>query len=178
MQMIPPQQYINKVPSPQPTHSYSLRRVRKPNPKYTKICQNIPKYTNGYANACMHITCHELCNAVLDTDSGKMMEYRHLIQKYPEIWSISMTNEFGRLLQGVDTRIPAGSDTMQFIPKSSIPIDKSITHARIVCDCHPLKPEPIRTRLTVDGNRLMCPHETSTDAADLILIKFVHIYTH
>ena len=60
---------------------------------------------------------------------------------------------------------------MSFVPKSSIPIDKIITYARIVCDYRPFKSEPNRTRLTVGGDRLQCLHDTSPDAADLILIK-------
>ena len=128
-------------------------------------------YVNGYANACIHISNQNLCNAVLDVDSGKMLEFRHLIVKYPEIWTKSMANEFGRLMQGVGTRMPKGSNTMKFVPKSHIPPDKVVTYARIVCDYRPLKSEPNRTRLTVGGDRLFCNHDTSTDAADLILIK-------
>ena len=60
---------------------------------------------------------------------------------------------------------------MSFVPKSSIPTDKIVTYACIVCDYRPLKSEPNRTRLTVGGDRLICLHDTSTDAADLILIK-------
>ena len=41
--------------------------------------------------------------------SGKMLEYRHLIQKYPEIWSTSIANEFGRLMNGVGKRMPNSS---------------------------------------------------------------------
>ena len=145
----------------QTTHSYSFRRNSRPN----------PRYSNGYANACIHISHQELCNAVFDADSGKMLEFRHLIQKYPDIWSTSIANEFGRLMQGVGTRMKTGSNTMQFIPKSQIPPDKVITYARIVCDYRPLKSEPNRTRLTVGGDRLVCEHKTSTDAADLMLIK-------
>ena len=82
-----------------------------------------------------------------------------------------MANEFGRLMKGVGTHIPNGSQTMSFVPKSSIPVYKIVTCARIVCDYLPLKSEPKCTRMTVGGNRLICLHDTSTDAADLILIK-------
>ena len=119
----------------------------------------------------MQITKNELCNAVFDADSGKMLEYRHLIQKYPEICSTSMANEFGSLMNGVVKCMPNGSQTMSFVPKSSIPIDKIFIYARIVCQYRPLKSEPNRTRLTVGGDRLQWLHDTSTDTADLILIK-------
>ena len=82
-----------------------------------------------------------------------------------------MFNEFGRLMKGVGKRMPTGSNTMEFVSKSHIPTTKPITYARIVCDYMPLKSEPNRTRLTVGGDTLTCDHETSTDTADLILIK-------
>ena len=63
---------------------------------------------------------------------------------------------------------------MNISPNSSqISPDQIITYARIVCDYRPLKSEPNRTRLTVGGDRLVCEHKTSTDAADLMLIKLL-----
>ena len=49
----------------------------------------------------------QMVNAVLDTETGKMLEYRKLIRhpKYKEEWSTSCANEFGRLAQGVGGRI-------------------------------------------------------------------------
>ena len=67
--------------------------------------------------------------------------------------------------------MPNSSQTMSFVPKSSISVDKTVTCARIVCDYRPLKSEPNCTRLSVRGNRLICSHDISTDSADLILIK-------
>jgi len=136
------------------SHSYNLRKHRTPNPRYAHTC--IPTHS---------------CNAVFDTPSGQMLEFKQLVKKYPKIWIPSMSNEFGRLLNGVGTRMPKGSETIEFIPPTDIPSHKTITYARIVCDYRPLKSEPNRTRLTVGGDRLTCSHETSTDAADLILIK-------
>ena len=68
-------------------------------------------------------------------------------------------------------RMPTGSDTKRFIHKSQIPPDKIVTYARIERDYLSLKSEPYRTRLTVEGGRLICEHDTSTDAADLGLVK-------
>jgi len=138
-------------------HSYNLRKHRRPNP------QN--------ANPCLQIATPYECNAVYDTDAGKMLEFRHLVKKYPEIWIPSMANEFGRLMQGVGDRMKSGSNTMKFVAHNAIPKNKTVTYACIVCDYRPLKSEPNRTRLTVGGDRLTCSHATSTDAADLILIK-------
>ena len=77
----------------------------------------------------------------------------------------------GRLMRGVGKCMRTGSNAMEFILKSDIPTTKTTTYTRIVCDYSPLKSEPNRTRLTVGGDKLTCDHGTSTDAADLILIK-------
>ena len=61
---------------------------------------------------------------------------------------------------------------MHFVAKSQIPTDKIVTYAQIVCDYRPLKSEPNRTHLTVVGDRLIYRHYTSTDAADLGIIKY------
>ena len=63
------------LPPASPMHSYSLHKVGHPN----------PHYSNSYFNACIQISQNELCNAVYDPDSGKMLEFLHIIQKYPEI---------------------------------------------------------------------------------------------
>jgi len=141
------------------SHPYNLRKLRSPNPRY--------------ANSCIVTPTDLQCNAVYDADSGQMLEYRHLVRKYPEIWVPSMSNEFGRLLQGVGSRMKKGSETIHFISHKTIPHTKTVTYARIVCDYRPLKSEPNRTRLTVGGDRLTCLHDTSTDAADLIAIKLL-----
>ena len=54
---------------------------------------------------------------VLDKGSGKLLNYRQLLQhpKYKKEWSVSSANEFGRLAQGVGNRI-TGTDTIKFIP--------------------------------------------------------------
>jgi hypothetical protein len=45
----------------------------------------------------------EQAMAVLDKDTGKLLNYRQLLvhPKYRKDWSISSANEFGRLAQGV-----------------------------------------------------------------------------
>ena len=48
-------------------------------------------------------TFHSMANAVLDQDTGEMLEYRQLLQhpKLQEDWELSSANEIGRLAQGV-----------------------------------------------------------------------------
>jgi hypothetical protein len=75
----------------------------------------------------------EQAMAVLDKDTGQMLNYRQLLQhpKYKKQWSISSANEFGRLAQGVGGRIK-GTNTIYFIHKHEIPKErqKDITYGR------------------------------------------------
>jgi len=93
--------------------------------------------------------------------------------KYRNLWSISFANEIGRLAQGIcDIK---GTDTFFFIRKSDIPKDrrKDVTYGRIVVTYQHQKSEPNRTRLTVGGDRVNYPFETSTPTADLPTIKML-----
>ena len=49
----------------------------------------------------------KMATAVLDGDTGELLEYRHLMKnpKYKEIWGNSFGNEVGRLTQGMPDRI-------------------------------------------------------------------------
>ena len=51
-----------------------------------------------------------------------------------DTWFRSPENEFGRLAQGVGTRIK-GTNTLTSIPKREVPFaTKKVTYGRIVCD--------------------------------------------
>ena len=72
--------------------------------------------------------------AVLDHETGEMLEYRHLIgrPKYKKEWGVSFGNEIGRLAQGMPGRVE-GTDTIHFIHKTQLPADrwKDVTYRRI-----------------------------------------------
>ena len=67
----------------------------------------------------------EIAAAVLDGDTGELLEYRHLMKntKYKEIWGKSFGNEVGRLAQGMPGRISKekATNTMFFIAQNEIP---------------------------------------------------------
>ena len=67
----------------------------------------------------------QFANAVLNHDTGEMMEYRHLIKKphLQKTWSTSFANEVGRLARGVGGRI-MGTGTMGFISKNDVPKER------------------------------------------------------
>jgi hypothetical protein len=67
----------------------------------------------------------EAANAVLDQDTGQLLEYCRLLKhpRFKDVWNKSATDEFGRLAQGIGGRIK-GTDTIQFIHKHKIPADR------------------------------------------------------
>jgi hypothetical protein len=113
-------------------------------------------------------------NAVIDPTTGKALEYRELITNpaTKEVWSRSSANEFGRLAQGVGGRIK-GTNTMHFIHRHEVPKNKTPTYARFVCDIRPHKAESERTRLTVGGNLIDYPGDTSAPTADITTFKIL-----
>ncbi len=105
-------------------------------------------------------TLTTLAHAVLDEETGQLLNYRQLLQhpRHREVWTTSSANEFGQLAQGVGTRIK-GTNTIHFIPKTSVPQDRfhDVTYGKFVCDYCPQKDSPYRTWLTVGGNKVNYP---------------------
>ena len=87
-------------------------------------------------------------------------------------WTQSLTNEWGRLGDGRLGKVK-GTNTIQFIPKEAVPINRKVTYGNFVCDHRPLKTEPLRVRLTVGGDRLDYPFEASSPASSLIDAKLI-----
>jgi hypothetical protein len=119
-----------------------------------------------------HLTTNPFANAVIDPITGKSMEYRALINDptTQKDWLHSAANEFGRCAQGVGNRIK-GTNTITFIPKHEVPADRKVTYARFVCTLRPQKTEVRRTRLTVGGNLIDYPGDTSAPTADITTAK-------
>jgi hypothetical protein len=115
--------------------------------------------------------------AVMDADTGKLLNYRQLIRdpKYQKEWSTSSANEFGRLANGVGGRIKAPTNTIKFIRRSDIPKErkKDVTYGQFVCTVRPEKKEKNRTRFTVGGDRINYPGEVATPTADMLVAKLL-----
>eukprot|EP00957_Ditylum_brightwellii_P077420 5882175-Ditylum_brightwellii.AAC.1 len=79
----------------------------------------------------------------------------------------SFANELDRLANGVGTRIPQGTNTISFTPKSAMPNDKTVTYGCIVCDIHPQKEETHCTCLTCGSGRIHYAGNVSTPIADI-----------
>ena len=122
-------------------------------------------------------TFAEMANAVLDVETGELLEYRALLRsrKHGPDWSHSSANEFGRLAQGIGGRIKNPTNTIVFINKEDVPPErfKDTTYGKFVCVVRPQKAEPKRTRLTIGGNRINYPGEVGTPTADMLLVKIM-----
>ena len=69
-------------------------------------------------------------------------------------WCTSLTNDIGRLTQGVGTHMSCGTNTVFYVPKSSVPADRKVTYVHMVATILPHKTEVNRVRVTVGGNIL------------------------
>ena len=114
--------------------------------------------------------------AVIDDDTGELLEYRHLIKnpKCRKDWGHSFGNELGRLSQSMPGRSD-GTNTMSFIDKAEIPNDcwSDVAQSRIVCNVRPKKLEINRTHLTYGGHYLNVHMDCSTPTASMITIKLL-----
>ena len=118
----------------------------------------------------------EMINAVLDEDTGELMEYRHLMKspKYRQLYGKSYAKELGRLAQGMPGQVE-GTNTIFFIDKADIPTARwrDVTYGRVVVNYRPEKDDPYRTRLTVGGDRVNYPHDCGTPTVDLLTVKLL-----
>ena len=89
------------------------------------------------------------------------------------IWGNSVENEIGQLEQGVEKRMPSGTDTIFFIPKDKLPAGRTVTYGRIVDKIITQKDEKHRTRLTVGGNLINLSDDVTTHIDELIMAKLI-----
>ena len=61
--------------------------------------------------------------------------------------------------------------TIVFIPKDEVPQDRQVTYANFRLDHRPLKPEPMRVRLTIGGDKLDYPYDSTSPASSLLESK-------
>ena len=114
------------------------------------------------------------CNTVIHPHTGEQLEYKHLIRgPHKTTWTNAFANELGRLASGVGTRIPKGTNTIQFIHVSQIPHNTRPTYGHLVTTVRPNKTENHRVRLTVGGNLIHYPGNISTPMDDITTIKIL-----
>ena len=103
--------------------------------------------------------------------SGKKQNIDALLKSDPEKWNTALSNEIGRLAQGIgDVK---GNNAVDFIPISQVPTNKKVAYAIMICDHRPLKTEVYRVRLTIGGDVLDFFGDASSPAASLLEAKLL-----
>ena len=111
-------------------------------------------------------------NHVFDAKGTRLSIDTLLKGKDNTIWTRSLSNEWGRLLDGNDFGVQ-GTKTCHFISRTKVPRDRDVTYATYVCDVKPLKSETHRVRITVGGDRLSCADDTGSPAANMLETKIL-----
>ena len=118
----------------------------------------------------------EALAAVLNEETGELMEYRYLIAdpKYRKIWKPAYGKEVGRLAQGVPG-IVEDTNTFIFIYKIEVPSNgwKDVTYGRICDNYTPEKSDPYHIQLTVGGNLINILGDCGTPTADMLIVKLL-----
>jgi hypothetical protein len=85
-------------------------------------CNYISSRSLTPANAARCLFPVEILNAVLNMDTGKLLEMRHLLvnPKYKELWGKSDTTELSHLAQGIPG-VSKDTNTIVFIARDEIP---------------------------------------------------------
>jgi hypothetical protein len=120
----------------------------------------------------------EMAGAVLDGETGELLEYRHLIKhsKFKKTWNRSFGDEISRLAQGRKDGSIKGTDTFFFIHKHQVPADRfrDVAYDRVVCTVRPEKADPNRTRITAAPSNSFKSHcDVGTPTADLVTVKLL-----
>ena len=110
-------------------------------------------------------------NHIFSADGKKQSIDKLLIGDKKLIWEKSLSNEIGRIAQGI--RDVLGNDTVDYIPRREVPANTIVTYANFICDFRPLKSEQYRVRLTVGGDKLHYEYDASSPAASLIETKLL-----
>jgi hypothetical protein len=84
--------------------------------------------------------------AVMDKDTGKLLNYRQLMNSptYKKSWSLSAANKFGQLANDIGGHIKKSTNTIKFIFQHQVLADrmKEFTYGQFVCLVRPEKAEP------------------------------------
>ena len=118
----------------------------------------------------------DMLNAILDNDTGELMEYQYLMKKpkYRNLYGNSYAKEIGRLAQVMPGQV-TGTNTIFFVYKKDVPADRwrDVTYGRVVVNFRPEKEDPYRTRLTVGGDCVNYPYDCGTPTVDLATVKYL-----
>ena len=172
---------VSKIPKPTPRYLKSTKNSRSRSQQGTaSLANNINKRKTllklNKRISKLENEVHQAL-AVMDEDTGKMLNYRSLLKipKFRTIWSRSASNEFGRLANGVGGRIKNPTNTIKFICEQDIPRNrkKDVTYGQMVCSVRPEKEEKERSRFVAGGDKTNFPGEVATPTADMLVAKIL-----
>ena len=177
---VPTHRAIPLVPHPQPTTTPPAlnTRSRVHSLMYKAMLHILSTQHNSItaSQATKRRYPTDMLHAVLNDETGELMEYRHLVSnpKYRDTWKNAYGKELGRLAQGLPG-IVQGTNTIVFIHRADVPPDrwKDTTYGCIVANFRPEKDDPHRVRLTVVGIRINFPGDCGTPTADMITVKIL-----
>ena len=106
-------------------------------------------------------------NHIFNADGKKLSMNALLSGPDSAIWSTALSNELGRLTQGIGDHV-VSTDTINFIMKQELPKGKKVTYANFICDHRLLKEEEWRVHLIVGGNRLDYNFDAGSPAASIL----------
>jgi hypothetical protein len=154
-------------PTRQPGHTAAVMKQQRQQPELVRLTRCITRLENKV----------HLARAVMDKDTGKLLNYRQLMNspKCKKAWSLSAANKFRRLTNGIGGHIKNPTNTSEFISKHEIPADrrKYVTYGQFVCSVRPEKAEPNQMRFTVGGNRINYPGKVATPTAEMLVAKML-----
>jgi hypothetical protein len=114
---------------------------------------------------------------MFNPDTGRAKTIDSLLQgPDKDIWTTSLTNEWGRCAQGVSKNRPAakhvvGNQTIFFICPDQVPAGRKVTYSNFVCTMQPGKAEPYRIRMTVGGDKLDAYQDVRSPAVGMLDTK-------
>ena len=140
--------------------------------KYVKSRSFLPNKIQSYkAQAATYLLQQNMKTFHIYDDKGKKKSIDKLLTDDIQTWGVSLSNELGRLSQGI--RTIQGNNALNFIPKENIPSNKKIAYANMICDYRPLKSEKYRVRLTIGGDVLDYFNDAASPAASLLESKLM-----
>jgi hypothetical protein len=161
--------------SPPSANTQQQRETRTLTQEFMLQCMEIPGYKAPFTAkqaASRKYPLQFLCDlayAVLDNETGDLLEYRHLMKhpKYKDVWTKSFGTEIRRLA--------TTTETIFFVQRENIPDNRKgdETYARIVCTYRKGKKDKYRTRITMGGNLVNYPGDCGTPTADLLTVKLL-----
>jgi hypothetical protein len=83
--------------------------------------------------ALSELTANHFIGAIIDKDTGAVLEYRHLVENptTKSVWETRFVNKIRCLFQGI--RDLQGMKMCFFIQKLQVPTNKQPTYSRIIC---------------------------------------------